>query len=305
MGAARLLRGMVRVVPPEELTVVVNTGDDTVLHGLHISPDIDTVAYTLAGRNDEERGWGLAGESWAVMAELERLGGQAWFRLGDRDLATHLYRTQRLGEGATLSTVTAELATALGVAVRLVPMSDDPVRTRVVLDADGREVAFQDYFVRMRHDVAVRAVRIEGAERARAAPGVLDALEAAEVVVVCPSNPVLSIGPVLAVPGVADVLRRGPERVVGVSPIVAGAAIKGPADRLLRDLGEDASVLGVARRYAGLVGTLVVDDLDAPAAPEVERLGMSCVVAPTVMHGPDEAEALAKVVLEAGRAARR
>lgn len=304
VGAARLLRGMVRVVPAGELTVVVNTGDDTVLHGLHISPDIDTVAYTLAGRNDEERGWGLTGETWTVMTELERLGGEAWFRLGDRDLATHLYRTQRLHQGATLSAVTAELTAAMGVGPRLVPMSDDPVRTRLVLEADGSEVAFQDYFVRLRHDVPVRAVRVDGAEQAAAAPGVLEALEEAEVVVICPSNPVLSIGPVLAVPGIADALRRRPGRVVAVSPIVAGAALKGPADRLLRELGEDASVVGVARRYAGLVGTLVVDELDAAEAPAVEQLGMACVVAPAIMHGPDQAEALAKVVLEAGRATR-
>jgi LPPG:FO 2-phospho-L-lactate transferase len=305
VGAARLLRGMVRVVPAEKLTVVVNTGDDTVLHGLHISPDVDTIAYTLAGRSDDERGWGLAGESWTVMTALEHLGGQTWFRLGDRDLATHLYRSQRLAEGATLSSVTAELAAAFGLRLRLLPMSDDRVRTRLVLADDGREVAFQEYFVRLGHDVAVRSVRFDGVERATAAPGVLDALERAELVVVCPSNPVLSIGPVLAVPGVADTLRRVRGRVVAVSPIVAGAALKGPADRLLRELGEEASVVGVARLYAEIAGTLVVDDSDAAFASEIERLGVACVVAPAVMHGPEEATALAKVVLQAGTAVRR
>lgn len=304
VGAARLLRGMVRVVPPEELCVVVNTGDDTVLHGLHISPDLDTITYTLAGRNDDERGWGLAGESWTVMGELEALGGEAWFRLGDKDLATHLYRTQRLGEGASLSVVTAELAGRLELRTRLLPMSDDPVRTRLQRADDGREITFQEYFVRLRHDVAVSAVRFDGAEGAVPAPGVLESLAAAEVVVICPSNPVVSIGPIVAVPGVVEALHRARDRVVAVSPIVAGAALKGPADRLLRELGEEASVLGVARRYAGIAGTLVVDDADAALAAEVERLGLTCVVAPTVMHGPDQAAALAKVVLDAGRLAR-
>lgn len=300
VGAARLLRGLVRVVAPEELVVVVNTGDDTVLHGLHISPDLDTVMYTLAGRNDDERGWGLSGETWTVMDALEQLGGQAWFRLGDRDLATHLYRTQRLGEGATLSAVTEELASAMGLRLRLLPMSDEPVRTRLVLADDGGEVGFQEYFVRLHHEVAVSAVGFEGADRARPAAGVLDAIGTADVVVICPSNPVLSIGPILAIPGIADALAQARHRVVAVSPIVAGAALKGPADRLLRELGEESSVLGVARRYAPIAGTLVVDELDAALAPAVERAGLSCVVAPTVMHGVEQATALAKIVLDAG-----
>jgi LPPG:FO 2-phospho-L-lactate transferase len=239
------------------------------------------------------------------MAELERLGGDAWFRLGDRDLATHLYRTQRLGEGATLSEVTRELGAAMGLRLRLLPMSDDPVRTRLVLADSGREVAFQEYFVRLRHDVAVSAVRFDGAELATPSPGVLAAIDGAEVVVICPSNPVLSIGPLLAVPGLADALQRVRNRVVAVSPIVAGAALKGPADRLLRELGEEPSVLGVARRYAALAGTLVIDEQDAGAAPEVERLGVACLVAPTIMHGPEQAAALAKLAVDAGLATRR
>ena len=301
VGAARMLRGFVGVVDPADLTAVVNTGDDTVLHGLHISPDLDTVTYTLAGRNDEDRGWGLAGETWTVMAALEDLGGDSWFRLGDRDLATHLYRTQRLADGATLSTVTAELAHRLGIGVRLLPMSDDPVRTSLVLAEDGRRVAFQDYFVRLGHAVAVSAVEFEGAASARPAPGVLEALEEAEVVVVCPSNPVVSLGPILAVPGIAEVLGRRRSTVVAVSPIVGGAALKGPADRLLRELGEESSVVGVARRYAEIAGCLVVDDLDAGLAEAVAGCGLRCVVAPTVMHGPAEAAALAEVVLAAAR----
>jgi LPPG:FO 2-phospho-L-lactate transferase len=302
VGAARLLRGMVQVVPSEELTAVVNTGDDTVLHGLHISPDLDTVTYTLAGLNDDERGWGLAGETWTVMTALEELGGAAWFRLGDRDLATHLYRTQRLSEGASLSAVTAELAARLGLRLRLLPMSDDPVRTRLTLADDGRQVGFQEYFVALGHSVTVSGVEFDEAAVARPAPGVLDAIDRSEMVVVCPSNPVLSIAPILAVPGIEGALRARRPSVVAVSPIVGGAALKGPADRLLVELGEESSATGVARYYRDVVGTLVVDEADADAVASIEALGMRCVVAPTVMRGVDDAAALAKVVLAAGRA---
>lgn len=304
VGAARLLRGMVKVVPAEELTVVVNTGDDTVLHGLHISPDVDTVCYTLAGLNDDERGWGLAGETWTVMTALEQLGGAAWFRLGDHDLATHLYRTQRLSEGASLSDVTAELATRMGLRTRMLPMSDDPVRTRITLAGDGRRVGFQEYFVGMAHSVAVAAVDFEGAEGAHPAPGVLESIAKSEVVVICPSNPVLSIAPMLALPGIDEALRARRDRVVAISPIVGGAALKGPADRLLTELGEEASVAGVARRYRAVAGTLVIDEVDAPSAASVEAQGVRAVVAPAVMHGVEEAAALAKVALAAGRSLR-
>jgi len=303
VGAARLLRGLVQVTPPHHITAIVNTGDDTVLHGLHISPDIDTVCYTLAGRSDENRGWGLAGETWTVITALEELGGQAWFRLGDHDLATHLYRTQRLSEGAPLSEVTAELRRQLGVGIEVLPMSDDPVRTRLELAADGREVAFQEYFVRLRHAEPVNAVRFEGADRASPAPGVLPAVDGAEVVVICPSNPVVSIGPILAVPDVSQAVATRRETVVAVSPIVAGKALKGPADRLLAELGEEPSVLGVARRYAQVCGTLVIDEADAGHAGAVRALGMRCVVAPTVMRTAADAAALGKAVLDAGRAA--
>jgi LPPG:FO 2-phospho-L-lactate transferase len=300
VGAARLLRGLVRVVPPGDVTAVVNTGDDTELHGLHISPDLDTVTYTLAGLNDDERGWGLAGETWEVMDGLERLGGETWFRLGDHDLATHLYRTQRLSVGATLSQVTGEITGSLGVSSRLLPMSDDPVRTRLTL-VDGPEVSFQEYFVGRRHAVAVESVRFSGAAAAVPAPGVLDAIAQAEVVVVCPSNPIVSIGPLLAVPGIADALAARRSDAVAVSPIVAGAALKGPADRLMTELGHEATVVGVARLYADFVATLVVDDADAGSADAVEDCGVRCVVAPTVMHTPDHAAALASLLLDAAR----
>ena len=303
VGAARLLSGLVQVTDPEEMTAVINTGDDMVLHGLHISPDIDTVTYTLAGLDNKETGWGLTGESWVAMEELETLGGQAWFRLGDRDLATHLFRTQRLAEGATLSEVTAELARARGVRVHLLPVSNDPVRTRLTLAeptvGEPVEVSFQDYFVRRRHDVAVRHVRFEGAERALPAPGVLEALDGAALIVACPSNPVVSIGPLLAVPGIRAALEHRRSDVIAVSPIVAGAALKGPADRLLIELGHESSALGVARLYASWVGTLVIDEADAPLADAVEREGIRCLVAPTVMSSPAAAAALGKVVLSA------
>ena len=312
VGAARLLQGLVQVVPPADVTAVVNTGDDVVLHGLHVSPDLDTVTYTLAGAVERAAGWGLAGESWTTMTALERYrpvappgsaAGLTWFRLGDRDLATHLYRTQRLAEGAPLTQVTAEIAAAWGLRLRVVPMTDDPVETRVTLagppDA-GVEIGFQEYFVERRHQVAVRAIRFAGAEQARPAPGVLEALDTASRIVVAPSNPLVSIGPILAVPGVEEAVAKRRDSVVAVSPLIAGAALKGPADRLLAEMGHEASVAGVARLYAPLVGTLVIDEADRALAGAVEDEGVACVVAPTVMHGPAEAAALAEVVLAAG-----
>jgi LPPG:FO 2-phospho-L-lactate transferase len=300
-----MLAGLVRVVPPDTITAIVNVGDDMELHGLAISPDLDTVTYTLAGMDNRETGWGVAGESWAVMDELGRLGGDDWFRLGDRDLATHLFRTGRLRRGAPLSAVTAELAGRRGIAVRLVPVTDDPLRTRVVLaeatglGPAGMEVSFQDYFVRLHHDVAVRGVRFEGAETAQPAPGVMGALRDADSILVCPSNPVVSIAPVLAVPGVRQALMARREQVVAVSPIVAGAALKGPADRLMAELGTEPSVVGVARLYAPWVGTLVVDVADAHHAGAVEAEGLRCVVTPTVMDSPQRAEELARTVVDA------
>ena len=300
-----MLSGLVRVVPPDDITAIVNVGDDMVLHGLHISPDLDTITYTLAGMDNRETGWGVAGESWTVMDELGRIGGEDWFRLGDRDLATHLFRTGRLAAGAPLSAVTAELCRRRGIAVRLLPVTDDPVRTRVTLaEASplgpvGTEVGFQDYFVRLRHDVAASGVRFEGAADARPSPGLMESLEQADAIVVCPSNPVVSIAPVLAVPGVRDALGARRERVVAVSPIIAGAALKGPADRLLAELGTEPSVVGVARLYAPWAGVLVVDTADADRAADVEAEGVRCIVTPTVMSSPERAAELARVVVDA------
>ena len=298
VGAARMLRGVVAVVPPADVTAVVNTGDDVVLHGLHVSPDLDTVTYTLAEAIDPERGWGLAGETWAAMDALERYRGNTWFRLGDRDLATHLFRTQRLRDGARLSDVTREITEAWGLGVRLLPMTDDAVETRVTVDDEG-EIGFQEYFVRRQHSVPVSAVRFAGADDAAPAPGVLDAIAGAERVLICPSNPIVSIGPILAVPDIRDALIARRQDTVAVSPIIAGAALKGPADRMLTELGHQATVVGVARLYAPLAAALVIDEADRDLRDEVEQAGMRCVVTSTIMRTADDAAALAKTVLDA------
>jgi LPPG:FO 2-phospho-L-lactate transferase len=294
-----MLAGLLQVCPPEELTAIVNVGDDVELHGLHISPDLDTITYTLASAIDAERGWGLGGETWHAMEALARYPrARAWFNLGDRDLGTHLYRTDRLRAGATLTDVTAEIVEAWELGCRLLPVSDDPVQTRLTVTDEG-EIGFQEYFVRRHHDVAVTEVRFEGAAQARPGPNVLDAIGDADRVVIAPSNPIVSIDPVLAVPGVREAVVARRDDVVAVSPIVAGAALKGPADRLLVELGHESSVVGVARLYAPLARALVVDEADADLAPRVEAEGMQCVVAPTIMSGPSEAAALAQVVLAA------
>lgn len=305
VGAARFLRGLVRVVPPEDVTVIVNTADDERFHGLAVSPDLDTVTYTLAGAEHPEQGWGLAGETFTVMDALERYGAPTWFRLGDRDLATHLYRTERLASGATLSEVTAEIASAWGVVPRLLPMSDDRVATRVTVRRDGPSgaydevLAMQEWFVRERSAPPVVAVEFEGAAEASPAPGVLEAIAGADTILVCPSNPVISIGPILAVPGVRDALVARRDRVVGVSPIIAGAPVKGPADRLMDPLGIEVSCVGVARHYAPFCATLVIDSGDAARAAEVEAAGVRAVVADTLMTDARVAAALARHTLDA------
>lgn len=297
VGAARYLQGALEAFDHETVAAVVNTADDLVLHGLHISPDLDTCTYTLAGAVDSERGWGLADETWQAMAGLGRYGDDDWFSLGDRDLGTHLYRTQRLASGATLTEVTAEIARAWGLRCALLPMTDDEVRTRVTLaDAGGgpAEVGFQEYFVRMAHSVAISAVRFAGASGAEPAPAALRAVYEAEALVIAPSNPVVSIGPILAIPGIAEALHSRRERNVAVSPIVGGAALKGPAGRMLCDLGEESSVVGVARRYRDLAAVLVIDGADAELASAVSETGMEPLVMPTVMNEPGVAADLAR-----------
>ncbi len=306
VGAARFLRGLVGVVDPGDVTAIVNTGDDTILHGLSISPDLDTVTYTLAGAIDPQRGWGLVDETWRALGALRRYeatrppgsqAGATWFGLGDQDLATHLYRTGRLAEGATLTEVTAEIAHAWGLSLRLLPMTDGDAPTTIETTT-GRLLSFQEYFVGARHSVAVGAVHLGGGGTAPSA-AVLDALRRAEVIVIAPSNPLVSIGPIRALEGVDEILRERRDRVVAVSPIVAGAALKGPADRMLGELGHEPSVVGIARIYAPVCGTLVIDDADAPLAPAVEREGMRCVVTGTVMTTAHVAAELARTTLAA------
>jgi LPPG:FO 2-phospho-L-lactate transferase len=296
VGAARLLTGLVQVVAPDALTAIANVGDDLVLHGLHVSPDLDTITYTVAGEVSAERGWGLEGESWQAMDMLRHYGGEAWFGLGDRDLGTHLFRTELLRRGLPLSSVTARIAAAWALPLRLLPVTDDPVRTMVTVADDG-EIGFQEYFVGRAHAVEVSAIRFDGADTARPAPGVLDALDAASSIVIAPSNPLVSVAPVLAVPGLAERLRVHRDRVVAVSPLIGGKALKGPADRLMAEQGLRPDAVGVAEYYRELAATLVLDELDAHLASEVEALGVRAVVGPTIMRGPAEARALAELVL--------
>ena len=296
VGAARLLRGMVQAVPAHEVTAIVNTADDLVLHGLSVSPDLDTVTYTLAEAVNPDTGWGLANETWEAMSALQRLGGPTWFQLGDRDLGTHLHRTGRLADGAGLADVTSEITRAFGVDARLLPMTEDRVATMVTL-ASGPEVGFQDYFVGLRHNVPISAVRFDGVDQAHPAPGVLEAITSADTVVVAPSNPIVSIGPVVAVPGISDALSARRADVVAVSPIVAGSALKGPAERMLRELGHEPTVVGVARLYRDIAATLVVDDADAAEVDAVEAEGMACVVTPTVMTNVEVATDLCRTIL--------
>jgi LPPG:FO 2-phospho-L-lactate transferase len=285
VGGAKLADGLQRVLAPGDLSVVVNTGDDLERHSLTICPDQDTVMYTLAGIAGPE-GWGLAGETWQVMDGLAGLGAGTWFRLGDRDIATHLFRTERLRGGERLTEVTAQLSRALGVPSRILPMTDETVRTRVRTD-DGW-LDFQDYFVRLRQAPEVRAVEFSGIERARTTPEARDAFRSAEAIVVAPSNPIVSIGPILAVPGMLEEIARARARGVrsiGVSGIVGGKALRGPADRMLTGLGEESSALGVARRYASvsLLDTFVMDRQDESLAAAVRDLGLEVAVTDTIM----------------------
>jgi LPPG:FO 2-phospho-L-lactate transferase len=302
VGAARFLAGLTRVVPGADVVAVVNTADDEEFHGLHVSPDLDSVTYTLAGASNPEQGWGLAGETFATLDALRRYDVPTWFQLGDKDLATHLFRTKRLRDGEPLSRVTAEIVAAWGVDATILPMSDDPVRTRITVRRPGgrtEELAMQEWFVGERAEPPVASVRFEGADLARPAPGVLEALRTAETIVICPSNPVISIAPILAVPGVRDVLAARRARVVGVSPIVGGAPVKGPADRLMAPLGMEVSCVGIARAYAPLCATLVIDAIDAARAGEVEAAGVHAVVTDTMMRSPEIAAALAQQTLSA------
>lgn len=318
VGAARFARGMREVHPRSDITIVVNTADDVVVHGLYVSPDVDTVTYTLADAIDTTRGWGMRDESWRAMESLRRYAAvkpatsaaaTTWFNLGDVDLATHLYRTARRAEGAGADIIAAEIARAFALDERIVPMTNDPVSTRVRLAADcaagsrGEWIGFQEYFVRHRHDVSIEAVEFDGADTAHTvAPGII---AAARTIVIAPSNPLVSIGPIRALSGVDAALAARRDDVVAVSPIIGGKALKGPADRMMRELGVEASVVGVARMYAPVCGTLVVDDADADFADEVRATGMRCIVTNTVMSDVAAAAGLAHATLSATGASRQ
>jgi LPPG:FO 2-phospho-L-lactate transferase len=295
-GAAKLLRGLAASLTPRDLTIVGNTGDDTEVWGLHVSPDLDTVTYALAGLLDVARGWGRADETFRCLEAMAVLGAPSWFGLGDRDLATHLSRTAALRAGEPLSAVTARLAGQLGVTARILPMSDEPVRTMV--QTTKARLTFQEYFVRDKAAGDVVAVEYAGAPGARPAPGVLAAIAEADLVVVCPSNPVTSVGPILAVPGIATALASA-RRVVGVSPIIGGAPVSGPAGRLMRARGLAVSPLGVAAAYTPWLRALLIDPRDRDAAPGLERAGVRAVVADIMMTDRAREVALARQVLEA------
>ena len=302
IGGAKLALGLCRVLPPGALTVVANTGDDFTHLGLSISPDLDTLLYTLAGIDNPATGWGRRDESWTFMAALETLGGETWFRLGDGDLATHVERTRRLRAGESLSSITDDFRRRLGITARLLPMSDDPVRTRLLTDEGWLD--FQDYFVRRRCAPAVRKIVFEGAAAARPQPQFRAALadDDLRLVVICPSNPLISIDPILAVAGVRDALKACPAPVVAVSPIIAGRAVKGPTAKMMAELGLPVDAAAVARHYAGLIDSFIVDEADGPALDGVE---VATVAARTLMESMADRETLARVVLNAAGARQR
>jgi len=295
VGAARFLRGLVGATDPCGVIAIVNTGDDFVHHGLHISPDLDTVTYTLAGFVNEAAGWGIAGDTTACLEMLGHLGQETWFRLGDRDLAIHLMRTRLLGEGLPLSSVTERIRHAFGLQARILPMTDAPFATLV--ETPEGVLPFQDYFVRRGWRDPVRALHFRNAKAARPAPGVLEAIDSAEAIIVCPSNPLVSIAPILGVPGIRDAIEQSRAPVAAVSPIIGGRALKGPADRMLRDLGHASTAAGVARLYEKLADIFVVDKEDAGLVAEIEGLGMRCVAINTMMSTPERARELASAVL--------
>jgi LPPG:FO 2-phospho-L-lactate transferase len=298
VGASKLLDGLVRVTPPEELSIVVNTGDDIEMFGLYIAPDLDIVTYTLAGVVNPAMGWGWAGDTFHCLEQLLRYTGEdRWFSLGDRDLATHIFRTEQLRAGRSLSEVADRIRTALGVPSRILPMSNTHTPTTIVTDRG--EMHFQHYLVKHRAQPAVLGIRFENIESARPAPGVCESILDADAVILCPSNPLISIGPVLAVPGIRESLQQTEAKVAAISPVVGGASLKGPTDRMLADLGMEVSAAQVARIYAGILDVFMLDERDESSKAEIETLGLSVVVTNTVMSGPAEKTALARKTLDA------
>jgi LPPG:FO 2-phospho-L-lactate transferase len=296
IGGSRFMRAMASALPHDRITAVINTGDDDEFHGLYVSPDPDIVTYALAGVVDEERGWGFRGESFRWLESLRRYGQDTWFQIGDQDLATHIHRTRMLRDGATLSQVMASVAAGFGVNIALLPMSDDPVRT--VVETDAGPLRFQEYLVGRHAQDAVRSVRFDGAAAARPAPGVIAAIGAADAVLVAPSNPIGSIGPILSVPGIRDAIASSRAKRIAVSPIVGGRSLQPPAGEMMAGLGFPVDVVGVAAVYGGLIDTLVIDDADAALAAAVEAMNVRAVIAPTLMTGSDATASLGRRIAE-------
>jgi LPPG:FO 2-phospho-L-lactate transferase len=294
VGASKLLLGLYEIMDPTLLTIIVNTGDDLVLHGLKISPDLDIVTYTLAGIVDPKKGWGLRQETFHALKHLAAYGRPNWFNLGDGDLATHIHRTALLAEGKTLSQAADSIRIALGVKSRILPMSDDPIPT--MIDSNEGLLHFQEYLVKRRTEPVVKGIRFVGAEFAKPAPGVLEALREADRILICPSNPLISIGPILAVPQVRDELRAHKQKVLAVCPIVAGKSLKGPSDKMLSQLGHKATALGVAKLYADFTGTFIIDPADKSQAPAIAALGMKVAILPTVMKTRAQKRKLARAL---------
>lgn len=297
VGAARFLQGLLAVHRPSDVTIVSNVGDDAEFFGLHVSPDIDIVCYHLAGLADEERGFGLKGDTFHVIEAIGKYGYDTWFRLGDMDMATCITRTHLLRRGKTLAEATAEIASSLLIPAKITPVTNDPLRTKIRTD-DG-VLDFQDYFVKRRTEGHAWEIICDGAGEARPAPGVIEAIETSSAVILTPSNPLVSIGPLLSVPGVRDAMRSTAGKVVAVSPIVGGKTIKGPADRMLRDQGIEASALGVAKMYADFLDVIVIDQQDEALAPRIEESGVQVVVTDTIMSSMEKKSALARTVLAA------
>lgn len=295
VGAARFLEGLVRVVPQKRITIIGNVGDDTEVHGLHVSPDLDIVAYTLAGQVDPVKGWGFRGDTFHCQSMLQRYGSETWFNLGDRDLATHLYRTEQLNRGKKLSTVTGNIVSDLGLDVTLLPSSDDLLQTYIYTRT--RRMHFQDYMVRFQTKPHVNRIFFKGAESAKPAPRVLKSLTNAEGVIICPSNPIVSIGAILAVKGIRSALRETKARVVAISPIVGGKTVKGPADKLMKYLGMEASAFGVAKCYVDFLDTLIIDKIDGKLAPQIRSLGIKTIVTQTLMKTMIDKVRLARIAV--------
>jgi LPPG:FO 2-phospho-L-lactate transferase len=296
VGAARFLSGLTKIVNQEKVTIIVNTGDDIELYGLHISPDIDIVTYTLAGIVDENKGWGIKEDTFHCLEMFKTLGLKPWFMLGDKDIATHIYRTNRMKHGASLSQITSEISQFLGLKVKILPMTDDKFETKI----KTREgvIHFEEYFVKRKSKDEVLDVEFGGGANAKPSPGVLESILNADTVVVCPSNPIVSIGTILSVEGVRDALERTKAKVIAISPLVAGATIKGPADKMMRGLGMEVSSFGVAKLYGNFLDTMVIDYKDKLEKSRIEKIGVKVKITNTVMKNLDDKVALAKIVLE-------